>query len=580
MAVPVNERIRYEPDQKCPPWLAAVVGFQGVMTVLAIIVLITAVTILASGQDPSSLEWAVFAALTICGVGCALQSARIGRLGGGHILITGVTPNYIAVSILALGEGGPPVLAGLIVLSAFFYFLVAKWLPRLRKIVTPVVSGTVLMLIATMILPFSIDRLSEVPEGGSVTSGLGVAVVTLVAITVLFLRARGTWRLWSLLIGIGSGCAVAIPFGLYDTERVLSAPWLGIPAGGFPGVDLTLSAGAWALLPMFLIVTLVQAIKNIGDNMAVQQVAYRRPRTVDFRSIQGGVYANGVGILLSGIAGTPPTAAYSSSSISLVQITGVAARRVGYAMGAILVALALLPKATAVLVAIPSPVMGAVVLFVTGTLFMEGLRAVAQAGLDATNVITVGLAYAVGVGMLQENVLEGVLAHPWDALLGDGLTLGAATAIGLSVFMRVTQPRPKRLRTVLDEDAFTPIDEFLRAVATDQTWDAPSTQRLRSAGEETISVLLSAGGQSWRGKVPRLLVAAQPVGQSIQLEFTTVLDEESLEDRLSYLGEEVEVLDDGDIAFRLLRHSAGAVKHQKYHGIDIVTVTVNRPTSS
>lgn len=580
MAVPVNERIRYEPDEKCPPWLAAVVGIQGVMTVLAIIVLITAVTILASGQDPGTLEWAVFAALTICGIGCALQSARIGRLGGGHILITGVTPNYIAVSILALEEGGPPVLSSLIVLSALFYLLVAKWLPLLRKIVTPVVSGTVLMLIATMILPFSIDRLSEVPESGSVFGGLGVAVVTLVAITVLFLRARGTWRLWSLLIGIGAGCAVAIPFGLYDGERVWSAPWLGIPTGGFPGVDLSLSPGAWALLPMFLIVTLVQAIKNIGDNMAVQQVAYRKPRTVDFRSIQGGVYSNGVGILLSGIAGTPPTAAYSSSSISLVQITGVAARRVGYAMGAILVVLALFPKATAVLVAIPNPVMGAVVLFVTGTLFMEGLRAVAQAGLDATNVITVGLAYAIGVGMLQRNVLEGVLAHPWDALLGDGLTLGAATAIGLSVFMRVTQPRPKRLRTVLDEAAFAPIDEFLRAVATDRTWDDPSTQRLRSVGEETLSTLLSAGGEYWKGKVPRLLVSAQPVAQSIQLEFTTVLDEENLEDRLAYLGEEVGAWDEGEMSFRLLRRSAGAVKHQKYHGIDIITVTVNGSTSA
>ena len=579
MALPVNERIRFEPDERCPPWLAAVVGFQGVMTVLAIIVLITAVTVLASGQDPGTLEWAVFAALAICGVGCALQSARIGRLGGGHILITGVTPNYIAVSILALEEGGPAVLAGLIVVSAVFYLLVAKWLPLLRKIITPVVSGAVLMLIATMILPFSIDRLSEVPESGSVASGLGVAVVTLVAITVLFLRARGTWRLWSLLIGIGSGCAVAVPFGLYDIDRVVSAPWLGIPAGGFPGVDLTLSPGAWALLPMFLIVTLVQAIKNIGDNMAVQQVAYRRPRNVDFRSIQGGVYANGVGILLSGLAGTPPTAAYSSSSISLVQITGVAARRVGYAMGAILVGLALLPKATAVLVAIPSPVMGAVVLFVTGTLFMEGLRAVAQAGLNAANVITVGLAYAIGAGMLQGNVLQGVLAHPWDALLGDGLTLGAATAIGLSVFMRVTRPRAKRLRTVLDEAAFAPIDEFLQAMATERAWDDPSTQRLRAAGEETLSTLLSAGGENPEGRVPSLLVAAQPDARSIQLEFTTVLDEENLEDRLAFLGDEVEGWDEGELSFRLLRHSAASIKHQKYHGLDIVTVNVNGPTS-
>ena len=46
------------------------------------------------------------------------------------------------------------------------------------------------------------------------------------------------------------------------------------------------------------IVTLVQAIKGIGDAVVVQQVSRRRPRATDFRLIQGAIYANGVGILL------------------------------------------------------------------------------------------------------------------------------------------------------------------------------------------------------------------------------------------------------------------------------------------
>lgn len=575
MSTQVNEGIRYEPDETCSPWLAAVVGFQGVMTVLAIIVLITAITVVAAGQDEDALEWSVFAALIVCGIVGCLQVARWGRLGGGHILITGVTPNYIAVSVLALEVGGPAVLAGLVVLSGLFYLIMARWLPSLRKVFTPVVSGTVLMLVATMILPFSIDRLSEVPEGATAGSGLGVAAVTVAVITVLFLRAKGTWRLWSLLFGIAAGCAAAAPFGLYQHEKVLAAPWIGVPDSGMAGVDLTMSPEAWALLPMFLIVTLVQAIKNIGDNMAVQQVSYRRRRAIDFRCIQGGIYAYGFGILLSGIAGTPPTTAYSSSSVALMQITGVAARRVGYAMGMILVGLALLPKATAVLVAIPNPVMGAVVLFMIGTLFMEGLRTVSAAGLNPQNIVIVGLAYAVGVGMLQRNVLEGVLEKPWDLLLGDGLTLGAATAVGLSVFLRLSRARPKRLRTSLDESSFPVIDGFLQELARNKGWDGPSTQRLRSAGEEALSSLLAPTNRYRNGETARLILLAYPEGEGFELEFLTVLEEENLQDRLAYLDDELQTRDEREISFRLLRHYASDVRHQKYHELDIITVRVD-----
>jgi xanthine/uracil permease len=572
----MKEHIRYEPDERCSYGLAAAAGIQGVMTVLAIIVLITAITVLAAGQDEATLEWSVFAALIICGVVSALQSARFGPLGGGHILITGVSPNYIAVWVLALEVGGRSALASLIVLSAFFYLIVAKWLPLLRKVITPVVSGTVLMLIATMILPFSVNRLSEVPENASAGSGLVVAVVTVAAITLLFLRATGTWRLWSLLIGVAVGCAVSTPFGLYDFESVMAAPWIGLPQGALPGLDLTLSPGAWALLPMFLVVTLMQAIKNIGDNMAVQQVSYRRRKAIDFRLIQGAIYANGVGILLSGLAGTPPTTAYSSSTVSLARITGVAARRVGYAMGAILVALALLPKASAVLVAIPSPVMGAVVLFVTGTLFMEGLRTVAQAGLNPENIIMVGLSYAVGVGMQQHNVLEGLLPRPWDLLLGDGLTLGAATAIGLSAFLNVTRSRPRRLRVALDGSAFSAIDDLLVEMAAEQGWDGASAERLRSAGEETLSSLLKPGNLYPDGGPAKLVLKANSEQDHIEMEFVTVLDDQNLEDRLAYLEEEIDTWDERDLSFRLLRHYASTIRHQRYQGIDIVSIKVDR----
>lgn len=151
----------------------------------------------------------------------------------------GTTPNFVAVSVLALTEGGPSPLASLMVVASLSYLALALWLPLLRLIITPVVSGTVLMLIAVTILPVALDRVQETPEGAPEVAGPVVAAVTLLAITGLALWVSGMWRLWSPIIGIGIGCLVAALFGVYDYQRVVDAPWAGISRVGFPGFDLT-----------------------------------------------------------------------------------------------------------------------------------------------------------------------------------------------------------------------------------------------------------------------------------------------------------------------------------------------------
>ena len=540
---------------------------------LAPTVLIVAITALAASQDESYLSWTVFAALIISGVNTALQAAKIGRLGGGHILIMGATPNFIAVSVLAIEEGGPAMLASLIVLSSFFYLALAAWLPLLRRIITPVVSGTVLMLIAALILPIAFDRLQEVPEGSSLAAGPCVAAVMVVASTMLMLRGSRTWRPWSLLLGIAAGCVAAVPFGLYDFERLSTASWVGIPDSGFPGLDLTPSAGFWGLLPMFLIVTLVQVIKGIGDGVIVQQVSRRRPRTTDFRLIQGSTYANGVSVLLSGIAGTPPTTYYSPSTVSLINLTGVSARSAGYAVGGLLVVLAFFPKITSVLLSIPSPVMGGFLVIALGVLFVEGIQTLVRAGLDPQKAIVVGLAFSIGLGMEHRNVLADLLGSPWGELLGNGITVGTATALALTAFLELTSSR-RRLEVRLDIADLPRIDAFLQETAAEIGWDAAATERLRSAGEETLSSLLQPDDAYPAGEAPRLIVVARPEGGIVEMEFLAVFDEENLEDRLAYLDEQTETFDERELSFRLLRHYASSVRHQKYHGLDIVTVQV------
>ena len=581
-----NDSIRFEPDEPCPTPVLAAVGLQGAVLALAPLVLIVAVTARAGGQDDRYLQWAVFASLVIAGTLTALQATRWWRFGAGHILIMGTTPNFVAVSVLALNEGGPPLLASLTAAAALFYVALALWLPLLRRVITPVVSGTVLMLIAVTILPVAFDRVQEVPEGAPDAAGPAITLVTLAVTAAMAFRATGAWRLWSPVVGLAAGCAVSIPLGTYDASPVADAPWAGIPDAGFPGIDLTPGIGFWTLLPAFVVVTLVGGVKNMGDCVAVQQACRRRPRATDFRVVQGSLNTNGLGILFSGLAGAPPTTVYSSTSVSLTSLTGVASRHAGWVIGAALAALAFLPKATAVLLTIPSPVMAAYVLTAIALIFMGGVRSVVQDGLDGQKALVAGLAFAFGAGLDQQTIIADTLGGTWGKLLDNGLLAGAVAAVAMTVFLNLTGPRGRRrLEVGLDLASVPDIVEFLDPVAAAAGWDDASAQRLHAAAEETlISLQQSSDGRDdgrAADKAPRLIIEARPSGPVIELEFLAVFDDENLEDRLAYLSEEAQGaqgVDGGEISLQLLRHYASSVHHQKFHGLDIVTVQV-RSTS-
>lgn len=570
-----NPAIRYEADEQCPLWMSLSVGLQGTVFALAPLVLVVAITARAGGQDEGYLSWAVFASLVMSGCLTALQGSRFWRFGAGNLLIMGTTPNFVAVSVLALAAGGPPLLASLVVVGSSSYLALAIWLPLLRRIITPVVSSTVLMLIAVAVLPIALDRVQEVPQGASIAAGPTVAFITLAVVVCLALRTAGAWRLWSPLIGIGAGCGVAILFGIYDFQRVLAAPWVGLATGYTLQFDLTFSPGFWALLPVFVVVALVGGIKNIGDNVAIQQASQRSPQVTDYRRVQSSLNTNWLGILTSGIAGTPPTTVYSSTSVSLVNLTGVASRRVGYVIGACLIVLAVFPKLPAVLLTIPSPVMGAYLMLAIGLLFMEGVRTLVQAGLDYHKIIVVGISFSLGAGIEQQTIFADLLGGPWGGLLDNGMLAGALSAILMTLFLDLTNPRrSSRIQTSLDLSALPEIQEFSRGQAARLGWNEASTERLLAATEEALLSLAQDSEDRESGDVPRLVVVARPAPEMVELEFMAVFDETNLEDRLANLAEEAEGREDGEISLRLLRHYATTVRHQKYYGLDIVTVQV------
>lgn len=570
-----NESVRYEPNETPPTPIAIGSGFQAAMLIVAPIVLTVVIVFRIAEQSDDYLSWGVFAALIVSGITTVLQAVRVGRVGAGHVLIMGTSGAFIAVCVAALMKGGPATMASLIVISSLVQFLLAAKLSLLRRIFTPVVSGTVIMLIAVTVMPIIFDALIDVPEDASSAAAPIAAFVTLATVVVLVLRAPASWRLWSPIIGIGAGCIVSIPLGIYDVQQIVDAQWIGIPFKSWPGFDVSPGVEFWALLPAFIVVTIVGAIETIGDGVAIQRVSNRQQKATDFRVVQGALNADGVGNLLSGLMGTLPNTTYSSS-ISLAEVTGIAARRVGVIIGILFLVLAFFPKFSAVFIAIPSPVAAAYLAVLIGLLFVQGMKIVIQDGVDHRKAVIVGLAFWAGVGFQNKWIFPDLIGDGFlGVLIGNGMTSGAIVAIIMMVFLEVTAPRRKRLEVPLNSESIPEMREFLHEFASRAGWSASEQDRLVLVGEETLTNLIAEGVEDPERSGPRRLVVAARSGiGNIELEFVSASEGENLEDQLSYLGETPDIQDDRDISFRLLRHYASSVRHQKYHGVDIVTVSV------
>ena len=572
----VNEHILYEPDDKCPPLLTLGVASQGCVIALSNTITLVTVFAVASGGSESYLSWAVFISLIIAGAATTYQAAKFGRLGPGYILLMGPGSPFMAVCVLAVAEGGLAVMSSLIVAASLVQFALAFWLAQLRRIITPVVSGVAFMVTAAAAMPIALGRLENVPAGVSPIAGPVVGAAALAAAAILMLRTSGLLRLLAIPITILVGCLAAVPLGVYDIQPALDAPWLGFPEfSAWPGLSPILDQDFLALLLVFLIVSVVVGIKASNEGAAIQQVSWRRPRAVDFRGVQGTVNVGGLAILLSGIAGTLPTIIYLPSSISLISFTGVAARRAGYVIGVMLIALALLPKIVAVLLTIPRPVTGSILMIVMGLLFVEGIRTILQDGFTQQKALIVGLSLSIGVGLQSQNILAGPLGSPWGVALGNSVVVSILAAVLMSMVVQITGSRRRRLETKLDVSSLDDIEEFLRGLGSRMGWSEASVVRLCSAGEETLSTMLQLRDDYDVNEPPRLSIIARPSAGAVEMEFLAVFSEENIEDHISYMSEQAEEPDVSEFSFRLLRHYASSVRHRKYHGIDIVTVQVD-----
>ena len=231
MSASASQNPRYEAHENPP--LPASLGFSAQFSLnAAATLLVTPIVVSkASGRDEGFLVWMVFASLLIAGLCTLLQVRRVGLVGAGSMLPMFTAAFAIPFCITAVSDGGPETLAALVIVCGIGQLAITRWLFVMRRVVTPVVGGTVLMILSITLASVVPRLLPEATHDDALGAHLA-ALTTLGVISALILRGSATARLWGPIIGIVAGAAVAAGFGLYDAGGVLDAAWVGCPASG------------------------------------------------------------------------------------------------------------------------------------------------------------------------------------------------------------------------------------------------------------------------------------------------------------------------------------------------------------
>ena len=404
----VNENVLYQPDERPSHPASLVLGFQSVMTRMAAMAATTSIIAAAGGQSQAYMSWIFFCALVVSGIGSMLQTFRFWRFGSGYSLSVVSSSAFIPICISALLAGGPGLLSSLIVASSLIQFVFISRLSWLRRVISPLVAGTVLMLLASTIITVVLSRLSDVPEGAPPVAAPILAGTTLFILMMLRLFASPKFQQWAPVVGIVVGCVIAVPFGAYHWQLVTEASWIGFPSFPRTGFDLGFGATFWGILPGFVIVNMATTINSISDTVVIQQVAWRRPRATDFRVVQGAHHLLALTNLLAAALAALPNLIEAVNS-ARVMLTGVAARRMGIYGGLILIAVAFSPKLLALAAATPRPVLVAYLMFLLSLLFVQGMRTVFKDGIDGRKAAVIGVSLWLGIGFQNQVILPDLL---------------------------------------------------------------------------------------------------------------------------------------------------------------------------
>lgn len=450
-AVPVTGRIRpiYGLNDKPELPRTLVLSTQHVLTMFGATVSVPLLLGPAMGMSPVEIARLISAVMLCSGIATLLQTTIGTRLP----IVQGVSFSFLAAFFLIIGEAAKEAeatgvssghlamqyIAGAIILGALIEIVVgfSGLAGVLRKVLSPVVIGPVIMLIGLALFQHG------APKAGTHWPISGLTIVLVILFSLILSRNKRFFRLFPILtavIAVTTLCYILTRAGIFpeghpshvSLAAVQDSQWVRLSPG-----ELIFPWGApkFRLDFFFAILAgyLASMIESIGDYHAVSYMAGSGDPTS--KQLNRGIGSEGIGCFLTGVFGGFASTSYSEN-IGLVALTKVASRWVVQIGGVILVLLGIFGKFGGVAAAIPGPVVGGLYCALFGLISAIGIQQLARADLTSDrNLFISGFSLFMGLSVPAYFAAKGSIE---GMQYGQMLALYRPTAEGLLASMPPT----------------------------------------------------------------------------------------------------------------------------------------------
>lgn len=437
------EDLIYAVDERPPLPRLLALGLQHAALLSIYLVMIVIVFRAADASHAATIS-AVSLGMVAIAIATVLQALRTGPIGSGYLAPPVFSAIYLGPSVLAAESGGLPAVFGLTIFAGVIEIVIARYLHRLRVVFPPAISGFIVTIVGIQLGLVAFDHLLGIDEFGSDGYGdhLVIAGLTFACIVGLAVWSGGMARLMCSMFGIAIGLLLAVFLGHVTPERWQSLGDASLAA--LPDV-LHISYGfEVSLVPAFLVAGIAAALRAVGVITTCQKINDADWKRPDLTSIKGGVYADGIGCVLGGLAGVTGMNT-GPSLVGVSKASGATSRVIAYAAAGILIVFAFSPKVGAVFVMLPEAVVGAALLFTASFMIAGGIQIMVSRNIDTRMTFVIGVPMVMGLGREVYQSYFTRLPPLLQPLTNTMLSMAVVSALALHMIFRLGSTRRAEL---------------------------------------------------------------------------------------------------------------------------------------
>lgn len=424
-----KEKLIYGVNDKPSFTVSIILALQHILAAFAGIIAVPLVVCSALGLGIKETSIMVSATIFASGITTIIQSKGFGPFGSRLSAMMGTDFTFVNPSISVGAKFGIAGIVGSTILGSFVEIILSRFIKPLLKFFPPLITGTVVSLIGITLLPVSIDWAAGGYGSADYGSLTNLTVAFGVMLFTLFLNhyGKGIWSSAAVFIGMVFGYIVCIPLGMVDLSAVNEANWIEIPNILRYGVEFDF-ASVLSFVPAFVVST-------IGTTGIMMAIAEASDIELDSERVAGGVLADGVGSLISGLFGAGPNTSFSQN-VGLITLTKVASRHIMILAGIILTILGVFPKISALISVMPQPVLGGVGVIMFGLVAAQGIKTLASIKLGDRELLIISVAFALGIGVTVKPEILSRLPEALKMVLSSGISTGTIAALILNIVLK------------------------------------------------------------------------------------------------------------------------------------------------